>query len=138
MGLCFQFNSRCEIWGCFRLSTAADYGLSCVLLGMILPAADFFRNCVTFRMLGTFQGVYKCGASCWLVVCCCWLLLGDVGCYMFNSAMTLDILAAKTKLAPRISIPLISKKQANNNVPFLLYPFFSPIQCQEVVRVEKR
>ena len=27
--LCFCFNPRCRIWGCFRLSTAADYDLPC-------------------------------------------------------------------------------------------------------------
>jgi hypothetical protein len=33
MKICFHFNPRCEIWGCFRLSTAADCDL---------PAADSF------------------------------------------------------------------------------------------------
>lgn len=43
----------------------------------------------------TFKRVYKCRVGCWLVVCCCWLLLGGVGVYMFSSAKKLDILAAK-------------------------------------------
>lgn len=36
-------------------------------------------------------------------------------------------------------MPLIIRKQSNDNVaPFPLYPFFSPLWCQEVARVEER
>ena len=30
----FCFIPRCGIWGCFRLPTAADYDLSCALVGV--------------------------------------------------------------------------------------------------------
>ena len=39
MRMCFHFNPRCGVRGCFRLSTA-DYDLPRSLVGMILPAAD--------------------------------------------------------------------------------------------------
>jgi hypothetical protein len=47
------------IWGCFA---AADYDLPHANpnRGMVLPAADSFCNCVTFRNMGTFQRAYKC------------------------------------------------------------------------------
>lgn len=31
--MCFHFNTRCGIWGCFRVSTAADYDLLHALTG---------------------------------------------------------------------------------------------------------
>jgi hypothetical protein len=62
------------MWGCFRLSTAADYSLPharaeacfvvvvwCVCVSLfvfVLPDADSFCNCVMFGILGTFkQGI---------------------------------------------------------------------------------
>ena len=82
--ICFHFNPRCGIWGCFRLFTAADYDLP--LAGVwFLPAAGSFCDCMMFGILGTFQRVYKCQgpkrlSGCWLVVC--WLLV-VVGCSLF-------------------------------------------------------
>ena len=32
--ICFCFNPRCGIWGCLRLSTAADYDLPRALAGV--------------------------------------------------------------------------------------------------------
>jgi hypothetical protein len=45
----------------------------------------------------------------------------------------------KIKLVPRNSMPLISRKSSINNLtPFLLCPFFSPINCQGVKGWKKR
>ena len=49
------------IWGCFRVSTAANDGFaSYSSRGMWLPAADSFCNPVRFAILGTFQRINKC------------------------------------------------------------------------------
>jgi hypothetical protein len=63
------------IWGCCRLSTAADYDLPRALAGAWLLLAadtDSFCNCMAFGILGTFQ---RHGG---LLVDYCWLLLVTV------------------------------------------------------------
>ena len=88
--------------------------------GVILPAADGFCDCVTFGSWGLSKGSINDRASRGrLLVGCCWLS-SKVG----RNNKKLAILLEKIKLAPRNSMPLISRKQSNDNVtccPILSY-----------------
>ena len=97
----------CSSWLWFAL---------CSSRGMVLPVAESFCHCVTFGILDTFRRVPRGRVSCWRVV---------VGNGLFscceqrrkNHKKELDILTLKTKLSPRTSMPLISRKQSHDNIP---------------------
>lgn len=56
----FYLNTRWRIWGCFRLSPAADYDLLHALAEVwFLSAAYSSCDYVTFGILGSFQRVFK-------------------------------------------------------------------------------
>ena len=59
--ICFCFNPRCGIWGCFRLSTAADYDLPHALARALFCQLQIVSARVwCLEFWGLFRGVYKC------------------------------------------------------------------------------
>lgn len=67
-----------------------------------------------------------------LLVVCCWSFFFLSSCVQRRNNKKLDTLTAKIKLAPRNLMPVISRKQSNDNVTLFLTPdseatFLSPV-----------
>jgi hypothetical protein len=59
--MCFHFNPRCGLWGCLRLSTAADCDLPHALAGVRFCQWQIGSAIVWhLKFWGFFQRVYKC------------------------------------------------------------------------------
>lgn len=117
---------------------ASDCPQQLTMVCLVFHQRHGFASCRQFKwlcevgILGSFQRVDKCSALREAVVVGCHLLSG---CAQRNNMKKLDILTAETKLVPRNSMPLISRKQSEDNITplrplTLLYwgiSFLSPV-----------